>query len=353
MISLVACAQYFLLFPIASAVVATEGYWTQTVYQGITCGNLANNEQYVTTQSGTHFGVCQVGYDAYGVPVSSVMYTLDCSSISNNDYQGTKIVYADLECKSKPISTTSWTPSASCSTSDVLTTSYSCVYGSAKPYKSLSKGYIVGYDLSFLSFIHPPSLIFIFRRASSPGNCKDENPFYYTWNRVKTCETPTSSDLGYSSYKFTCSSSSTSTTDYYYDKTCSTSSFLTETSGFETCVQLYSSSASQSNPSLTNFEYGICQSTSGSPSTSSSSSSDDDEVSLSESQYGGAVSGTLICGILIGAVVTCLSLIFCCGYHAPGGKNTKETRSESTSDGSNNQKSSLSQPIIEESKNEA
>lgn len=191
-------------------------------------------------------------------------------------------------------------------------------------------------------------------KSSSPENCKNQDPYSYTWNRVKTCETPTSSDLGYSSYKFTCSSSTSSTTDYYYDNTCS-SSFLTETSGFSNCAQLYSSSASQSNPSLTNFEYGICQSSSGAPSTSSGSSSDDDEVSMSESQYGGAVTGTLICGILIGAVVVCVSLIFCCGYHAPGTKNTKETRSDSTSDGSNHQKSTLSQPIIteEEAKSEA
>jgi hypothetical protein len=63
------------------------------------------------------------------------------------------------------------------------------------------------------------------------------------------------------------------------------------------------------------------------------------------------VTGTLICGILIGAMITAISLVFCCGYHAPGGgKTTSETRNDSTNEAP--QKSSLSQPIIEE-QNEA
>jgi hypothetical protein len=61
------------------------------------------------------------------------------------------------------------------------------------------------------------------------------------------------------------------------------------------------------------------------------------------------VTGTLICGIFIGAIITALSLVFCCGYHAPGGKASSEGRNESINEAP---KSSLSQPIIEE-QNEA
>jgi hypothetical protein len=124
---------------------AIEGYWATTIYEGVTCGNLAKNEQYVTYQSGVHFGVCEVGYDAYGVAVSSAMYTLDCSYLDiNGQYQGTYTLYADLECQSKPVTTTTWTKSGTCFTSGTQTTSYTCTYGSQRPYKTLSKGTVVG-----------------------------------------------------------------------------------------------------------------------------------------------------------------------------------------------------------------
>jgi hypothetical protein len=126
-----------------------EGYWSSTVYNGVTCGYLAGNEEFIQSQSGYRFGVCEVGYDAYGVAVSSAMYTLDCNTVSSGSFQGTYTLYADLECLSKPISTSTWTKSATCSTSGSYTTSYSCVSGTSKPpYKSLSKGHIVGFVLS-------------------------------------------------------------------------------------------------------------------------------------------------------------------------------------------------------------
>jgi hypothetical protein len=134
--------------------------------------------------------------------------------------------------------------------------------------------------------------------------------------------------------------------DYYYDTTCS-SSFETQTSSFDQCLQLYSSTATEDSPSFSNFVYGICQSESGSPSTSTSSS-DDDEVSFTESEYAGAVTGTLICGTLIGAVAVMVVLVFCCGYRSPGGGDKGSSRADSSNEPSNQQKSTLSQPIIDE-----
>jgi hypothetical protein len=122
-----------------------EGYWASTTYQGVTCGNLANNEQFVQSQSGYRFGVCEIGYDSYGVAVSSAMYQLDCSTVSGGKFQGTYTLYADLECKSVPTYSTTWTRSATCVTSGTYTTSYTCVSGTSKPpYKSLSKGHVIG-----------------------------------------------------------------------------------------------------------------------------------------------------------------------------------------------------------------
>ncbi len=142
----------------------------------------------------------------------------------------------------------------------------------------------------------------------------------------------------------TCSGSSTSTVDYYFDNTCKTS-YQTVTNAFEQCYKIYSSSATQTNPSLANYQYGICQSKSSDPSTSTSST-DDDEITLSESDYGGAITGTLICGIIIGLVVGAIALKFCCGFSPVPKESSNENQNQQ--EGSNSQKSSLSQPIVEE-----
>lgn len=122
-------------------VFSLEGYYTSTTYKGVTCGNLKNKENYVYKQTGSKFGSCEVGYDSYGVAVSSAMYSLDCNSVSNGRFQGTYTLYADLECKSKPVSTTTYAPTASCFTSGEYTTNFTCVTGTKNPpYDSLSKG---------------------------------------------------------------------------------------------------------------------------------------------------------------------------------------------------------------------
>ena len=124
-----------------SATTSTTGYYTSTIYKGVTCGNLKGKESYVYQQTGTSFGSCEVGYDAYGVPISSGIYTLDCSKLSGGNFQGTFTLYADLECKSKPVSTSTWTKAGKCSTSGEYTTNYTCVTGTNNPpYNSLSKG---------------------------------------------------------------------------------------------------------------------------------------------------------------------------------------------------------------------
>lgn len=191
---------------------------------------------------------------------------------------------------------------------------------------------------------------YYYSTSSSLSNCKDGIPYTWSWQRVKTCETPQSTQ-DYASYLNTCSGSTTFTTDYYYDTTCKSSSYRTTTSSFEQCYQLYSGGASQTSPSYSNFQFGICQSKSSSPSTSTSSSNDDDEVTLSESDYGGAISGTLFCGILIGAIGIIVSLIFCCGYKSANSNNSSKesgNNNSSNNQGENNvtsPKSSLSEPI--------
>lgn len=124
-----------------------EGYWSSTVYNGITCGNTNGNEDFVITQTGIHFGKCILGYDSYGVAVSSAIYTLDCSGLNGNgNYQGTYTLYGDLECLSKPISTSTYTQAGTCFTNNGLTTSYTCVTDTTKlPYSDLPGGYILGY----------------------------------------------------------------------------------------------------------------------------------------------------------------------------------------------------------------
>lgn len=319
------CYYFFLYF---SFILCDEGYYTITTYKGVTCGNLNNKESYVYQQSGNKFGSCEIGYDAYGVAISSGKFTLNCNNVVNNYFQGTYTLYADLNCQSKPVTTTTWNKFALCSTNGEYTTNYTCVTNTKKPpYESLSKGDITA-------------------KSSSLSNCKNNIPYSWSWKRVKTCETPQGTE-DYATYLNTCSGSTTSTTDYYYDSTCK-SSYSTETTSFEQCFQLYSSSASQASPSYSNFQYGICQSKSSDPSTSTSSSNDDDEVTLSESDYGGAISGTLFSGILIGVISIILILIFCCGYKSA---NSGEKSNEGSNNQENNNnnvispKSSLSEPI--------
>lgn len=75
---------------------------------------------------------------------------------------------------------------------------------------------------------------------------------------------------------------------------------------------------------------------------------------MSESDYGGAVSGTLFCGILIGVVSIVIILIYCCGYKSA---NSKNSSNDNQNNNNNNQdqnsgfaspKSSLSEPINQE-----
>lgn len=118
-----------------------EGYFTTTIYKGLTCGNLNNKESYVYKQTGIKFGSCEIGYDAYGIPISSGIYNLNCDNVIGNYFQGTYTLYADLNCQSKPVSTTTWNKYSVCSTNGEYTTNYTCVTGTKKPpYESLSKG---------------------------------------------------------------------------------------------------------------------------------------------------------------------------------------------------------------------
>ena len=148
----------------------------------------------------------------------------------------------------------------------------------------------------------------------------------YTWSRVKTCETE-----GSRSTLLKCSSASSSTRETYFDTECVYNEQRITTE-FDSCVIEYQEGATDRNPSFENYRYGVCQS-----SSSSSSSSDDDEVSLSQSEYDGAISGSAIAGLVVGVVGTAIILVLCCSCR-PGKGKKNGSKSSSSSDGGNAEK---------------
>lgn len=86
----------------------------------------------------------------------------------------------------------------------------------------------------------------------------------------------------------------------YYDGTCS-DSVTTSSVRVSLCQYDYTNI-----DQFDNFIFADCQ--------GSKKSSSNDDVSMSSEDYAGAITGTLIAGIVIGIVAGALSLIFCCKY---------------------------------------
>jgi hypothetical protein len=137
----------------------------------------------------------------------------------------------------------------------------------------------------------------------------------YTWSRVKTCESD-----GDNGRTLTCASATSYTGETYYDTKCT---YLEQRtiSEFDSCEIEYNSGATDREPSFENYRYGVCQSSSG------SNSADDDEVSLSQASFDGVVSGSAIAGLLLGIVITAISMLVCCSCR-PGGGGGKSDKAE-------------------------
>jgi hypothetical protein len=130
----------------------------------------------------------------------------------------------------------------------------------------------------------------------------------YAWTKTDQCNVQSS--LSSPSVLATCSSSSTSILTSYYDEDCKKSQ-SSLTNSYAQCVLLKDKSATNSNPNYDNYRFGDCRS-------SSKSNSNDDEVTLSEDEYGGFISLSLIAGVLLGAGIGVAVLLFCCGYSKRG-----------------------------------
>jgi hypothetical protein len=120
------------------------GYYTSTVYYGVTCGNTDGHSDFAVSQTGYSFGDCIVGNDANGIPVSSAIYSSNCV-IANGEYQATYTLYSDLNCQSQPVEVSSYNQDAVCFENGDYTTTFTCSTEESKPpYNSLSGGYVNG-----------------------------------------------------------------------------------------------------------------------------------------------------------------------------------------------------------------
>lgn len=138
-----------LLFVIPVAISATS-YYTESVYEGITCGFVTDSSKLIT-QTGNRFGTCITGYDANNIAVSSQLYSSDCLISGNDDdsltYSVSISTFADTTCSSSIVFTTTTQYPAGCrlSSNEDYITVYNCGDFSSPPYKSIGGGYVLGY----------------------------------------------------------------------------------------------------------------------------------------------------------------------------------------------------------------
>jgi hypothetical protein len=159
-------------------------------------------------------------------------------------------------------------------------------------------------------------LLFHLSYSSSSSDCKSNIPFTYTWTAVGECvadgSAPINTDdpFAHGTVSTGCTTDTKSSIYYYHDFTCE-NAVKTVTSSFDQCMPVFSSDATNNNPSFANYKFGDCLKSS----SASSNSADDDELSMSQADYAGSISGALIGGMVFGIIVTLIVGIVClkCG----------------------------------------
>jgi hypothetical protein len=272
------------LFPTVYLQPKNLGYYYSQTYFGITCDNIAGNEGTLVSMEGNSFGNCLVAYNGSGYALRSSSYVSTCEMDgSGTSYLAYYTEYSDTACQNPLSAPSLLSYPAGCSTTGDFTTQYSCSPTSkSPPFQSLSGGYVKGY-------------------ASTLDDCKNGLPHSFNWVKTEGCIDRYSSSTNLNtSEQFSCDSDSIITVDSFNDATCK-KSVRTSSSRVSLCkFQYHSSDVYQ------NYIFGDCQ--------GSHSSSNDDDVSLSEDDYGGVITGTLIAGMIIGALLGAVILIFCCKY---------------------------------------
>jgi hypothetical protein len=272
------------LFPTVYLQPKNLGYYYSETYFGITCNNIIGNEAALVSVDGNSFGNCLVAYNGTGYALESSSYVSTCTlDGSGSYYLAYYTEYYDTACQNPKSAPTIVYYPAGCSTSGDLTTQYVCSPTEKKPpYDNLSGGYVKGY-------------------TSTVEDCKNGLPHTFRWVKTKQCiDSYSSATHRNTSQQFSCDSDSIITVDNYYDGTCK-KSVGTASSRVSLCkFQYYASDVYQ------NYIYAECQ--------GSHTSSGDDDISMSEDDYGGVITGTLIAGMVIGAVLGAVILIFCCKF---------------------------------------